>query len=91
MPLIHDADAHRFRLPLKGGGEAYLDYAERGSGTLDLLHTTVPPDARGNGNGSELVEQVLRYAREHDLRVVPSCPFVSAYVRGHPEHEDLIA
>lgn len=87
--LIHDRSANRFRLPLKEGGEAYVEYAERGEDTLDLLHTVVPPESRGRGHGSEIVEQVLRYAREHGLQITPSCPFVAAYLKKHPEHADL--
>ncbi|HEV2130677.1 MAG TPA: GNAT family N-acetyltransferase [Longimicrobiaceae bacterium] len=91
MSLIHDRAASRFRLPLEDGGEAIIEYAERDSGTLDLLHTEVPPPSQGEGIGSEIVEQVLRYARDHDLRIVPSCPFVAAYLQEHPEYRDLVA
>lgn len=89
MPLTHDRSAHRFRMPLEEGGEAYVEYAERDGGSLDLLHTVVPPESRGKGNGSAIVEEVLGYARDQGLRVVPSCPFVAEYVRKHPEHADL--
>lgn len=91
MTLMHDRSAHRFRMPLEEGGEAYVEYAEREAGTLDLQHTVVPPESRGKGHGSEIVEQVLRYAREQGLRIIPSCPFVAAHLRKHPEHADLSA
>ncbi|CAN5740414.1 MAG: N-acetyltransferase [Gemmatimonadetes bacterium] len=91
MSLIHDRAASRFRLPLEDGGEAFIEYVEPDSGTLDLLHTVVPPAARGEGIGSGLVEQVLRYARDQDLRIVPSCPFVAAYLQEHPEYRELPA
>lgn len=91
MKLIHDRDARRFRLPLDGGGEAHISYTEREAGTLDLRHTEVPPAHRGDGVASELVEQVLTHVREEGLRIVPSCPFVAAYIRDHPEHASLVA
>ncbi len=90
MRLIHDRAAGRFRLPLEEGGEAFIEYIERDAGTLDLLHTVVPPPSQGEGIGSGLVEQVLRYAQEHDLRIVPSCPFVAAYLQEHPEYQSLV-
>lgn len=90
MKLIHDEDAQRFRLPLESGGEAYVQYGKPDEGTLDLQHTVVPADARGRGLGSELIEKVLTHAREENLRIVPSCPFVAAYVRDNPEHQALV-
>jgi hypothetical protein len=91
MDLIHDRDASRFRLPLEGGDEAYIEYSPLGSTALDLLHTIVPPEAQGEGVGTRLVEQVLGYARDHNLRIVPSCQFVAAYLAEHPEYGDLVA
>ena len=92
MDLIHDRYAKRFRLPLDGGaGEAYIAYAERDSNTLDLQHTVVPPEARGQGAGSRIVGAALDHARAHGLRVVPSCPFVGEYLRDHPEYGDVVA
>jgi hypothetical protein len=91
MDLIHDRDASRFRLLLEGGDEAYIEYSPLGSTTLDLLHTIVPPEAQGEGVGTRLVEQVLGYARDHNLRIVPSCQFVAAYLAEHPEYGDLVA
>jgi uncharacterized protein len=91
MKLIHDPAARRFRLPLEDGGEAYLDYVERGPGTLDLRHTSVPSGARDAGVGSEVVAAVLRHASERDLRIVPSCAFVRSYLEEHPEFGGLVA
>ena len=35
-------------------------------------------------------ETVRRYAREHDLKAIPSCPFAASYVERHPEWEDVV-
>jgi predicted GNAT family acetyltransferase len=45
----------------------------------------VPPSDRNQGIADALVRAALAYAREHELRVVPSCPYVQAWVRKHPE------
>ena len=86
----HDAAAGRFvvRLP---GGEGFVAYEERDGGTLDLQHTVVPEAERGRGVGEALVKGVLDWARAHDRRIVPSCPFVAAYLQDHPEAQDLVA
>lgn len=90
MNVEHRPAAHRFSVPF-GQDDAYLEYEEIGGRTLDLLHTIVPPAEQGRGVGAELVEHALRYAREHDYRVVPSCPFIQRWLGEHPEYDDLVA
>ncbi|WP_199913847.1 GNAT family N-acetyltransferase, partial [Xanthomonas fragariae] len=38
-----------------------------------------------------LVEAALNYAREANLKVVPACSYAEAYVRRHPQFQDLLA
>jgi predicted GNAT family acetyltransferase len=33
----------------------------------------------------------LDFARVNDLRVVPLCPYVSSFIRKHPEYQDLVS
>jgi predicted GNAT family acetyltransferase len=51
----------------------------------------VPPAARGGGIASQLTAHALTFARDGGYRVVPSCPFVAAYIQRHPEFRDLLA
>lgn len=60
-------------------------------GRLTLHHTVVPPQLEGRGIGSALIESALRSARERGLKVVPECSFVAAYMKRHPETQDLLA
>jgi predicted GNAT family acetyltransferase len=57
---------------------------------IALLHTEVDPTLRRRGLGSALVEGALADVRRRGLRIVPLCPFVDAYVRGHPAEADLV-
>jgi predicted GNAT family acetyltransferase len=50
----------------------------------------VPVALRERGIASALTDYALRYARDENLRVIPSCPFVAAFVRRHPEHEPVL-
>ncbi|WP_418981807.1 N-acetyltransferase [Alistipes sp.] len=34
---------------------------------------------------------MLEDVRRQELRIVPQCPFVAAYIRRHPEWEPLLA
>ena len=60
-------------------------------GRMTLIHTEVDTAFEGEGVGSQLVAGALEDIRARGLVVVPICPFVSAYIRRHPEYSDLVA
>ena len=88
--VSHDAARHRFTAQT-ADGEAVLAYAEAGDGVLDLQHTVVPPGARGEGVGDALVQAAVAHARSAGLRLIPTCPFVDAWLRRHPQEGDVFA
>ena len=44
----------------------------------------------GQGIAEELAKFALNYARESNLKVIPSCRFVNAYIKRHQEYQDLV-
>jgi len=87
--ISRNAERQRFEVPA-GESLAVLEYLPLDATTLDYHHTFVPPTARGRGIASRLVRFALDYALEQGLTVVPSCPFVAAYVAGHPRYRVLL-
>ena len=87
--VTHNAAAGQFEARTEHG-VALLKYALRGQ-TMDLAHTTVPQEAEGQGVGAALAKAALDHARKEGVHVLPSCPFVAAYVKRHPEYADLVA
>ena len=81
--------ANRFEMPLDGG-LAFVAYRRTGD-VLALDHAEVPPALEGQGVGSRLVKATLENVRARGLKVVPGCSFVRAYMRRHPEFDDLVA
>jgi uncharacterized protein len=63
---------------------AFLEYRLNGD-SITLLHTEVPEQLSGRGLGGALVHAALKFAREQKLRVAVRCPFVSQYLRRHPQ------
>ncbi|GAA5515009.1 hypothetical protein Dcar01_03773 [Deinococcus carri] len=57
---------------------------------LMFTHTEVPEALEGQGVGSRLVHDALAEVRARGLQVIPMCPFVAAYIRRHPEDQDLV-
>jgi uncharacterized protein len=78
----------RFELE-RGGHVAYLQYS-LGGGVLELIHSEVPPELRGQGMAAKLAKSALDYARENNLKVDIVCPSVADFVAKHPEYADLI-
>ena len=86
--IQHDAAHSRFAASTDAG-EAVLEYTRDGQRII-FTHTGVPPEAEGKGVGSALAKAGLDYARNEGLRVRAACPFVAAFVKSHPEYQDLI-
>jgi predicted GNAT family acetyltransferase len=79
---------NRFELDLDG--KMAVAYYKLSPGVITFLHTEVPQEMSGHGIGSQLVAGALESARAQGLKVVPRCPFVSAYMAKHPEFNDLL-
>jgi predicted GNAT family acetyltransferase len=73
-----------------GSGIAFISYERPDEQTIDLQHTVVPEADRGQGVGAALVEAAFSHASENGLRVIPTCPFVKAWLEKHPEHQDAV-
>jgi predicted GNAT family acetyltransferase len=71
------------------GAIAYSNYRREGN-VLTILHTEVPEALNGRGIGSALARGILDLARAQGLKVVALCPFVSGYLKKHPEYSDLL-
>ena len=83
-----NTEASRYELR-DGEVIAKIDYVKTKNGRVYLTHTEVSYGWEGKGIGSRIVEQALADIRRQGLKVVPSCPFVAAYIRQHPEWECL--
>lgn len=86
--VTHNAAASRFECRVEGE-PAVCAYRRQGD-TLLLTHTEVPPAAQGRGVAALLVKATLDWARAEGLRVRPLCSYVAAYMRRHPETQDLL-
>lgn len=87
--LTDNAQANRYEMPLDGG-LAFVAYRRNGD-VLTLDHAEVPSALEGQGVGSRLVKATLDDVRMRGLKVVPRCGFIRAYLRRHPEYDDLVA
>jgi predicted GNAT family acetyltransferase len=52
---------------------------------MSVYHTEVDKRLEGRGAGKKLIEAMSDYAREHELRVTPYCPFVKSQFQKYPD------
>lgn len=89
LHIVHRPEASRFEAVLPGG-VALCAYRREGQ-VLLMTHTEVPPALEGRGIAAALVQAALAWARAEGLQVRPLCSYVVAYMRRHPETQDLLA
>jgi predicted GNAT family acetyltransferase len=83
----HRADS-RFEAQVDGG-RCVADYQLIGR-VMHITHTGVPAALQGRGLAAVLVREVLAQARALGWQVRPVCSYVQAYMRRHPETQDLL-
>lgn len=89
IDVVHNERASRFEAHIPEG-LCRADYRRVGR-AMHMVHTEVPPQARGRGEAGRVVEAALDYARANGLTVTPMCPYVRTYFLRHPERQDLLS
>jgi predicted GNAT family acetyltransferase len=88
--IVTDSLEHeRYEATLGDESAGFLTYRRLPDRTV-LLHTKVDPAFEGKGIGSGLARAALDGERARGQRVEPRCPFVSAFIKRHPEYGDLV-
>lgn len=68
---------------------AHLDYSLKGN-LIDLYHTYTPPQLRGRGLAEKIVDFAFNYAKENNLKVIPSCPYIPYFLKKNPQYNELV-
>lgn len=54
-------------------------------------HTEVGDELRGKNVGYQLVLAAVEYARAHEMKILPLCPFANAMFKKKPELQDVLS
>ncbi len=84
---IQNDETHRKFHAEVDGQEAVIEYVKIGD-AYDLLHTFVPEELRGRHVGEDLVRGTLDQIRQEGAKFLPTCPFVQAFLKRHPEYRE---
>lgn len=77
---------------VEAGGEkrARMTYTQPDAGKMIVEHTEVDDELRGKNIGYQMVNTAVQYARDHNMKIVPVCPFVKAVFDKKPDYKDVL-
>ncbi len=88
--VIKDEDQKMFYIQIDGE-RALLKYRMKSDDTIEYFSTFVPEEYRGGPYAEELVSYGLEYARENNLKVIPTCPYVERHLeKNKKEYKDIL-
>jgi predicted GNAT family acetyltransferase len=89
ITVVNVAEQSRYEIRVGGRLAGYAAY-QPGAGQIVFTHTKILDEFEGHGVGGRLAAAALNDARAQQLKVVPLCPFIAAYIRRHREYADLL-
>ncbi len=69
---------------------AKLFYSMPSYDKMFMEHTGVSEGLRGQNTGFQLVAATVDYARKHQMKIIPVCPFAIALFKRKPEFTDVL-
>lgn len=82
--VMHNKEKLQFEVALDGE-KAVLSYRLYKK-DIAMMHTTVPKEMEGKGIASALARYAFQYAEDQRKLVMVYCPFVSGFIKKHPEY-----
>ena len=87
--VIHDKTKERFIIVIDRS-ESLVDYSIEGN-KMNLYHTYTHPNLRGKGLAAQVIKAALEYAKKNNLKVIPGCSFVQAFISTNKKYKELVA
>ena len=86
----NDGKKGAFYIEDEGKEIALMHYTFAGPGKIIIDHTEVNDEYGGKGLGRQLVKAGVAYAREHEMKILPLCPFAKKIFDITPEFADVL-
>ena len=87
--VIHEKENERFVIYVEGN-EVYVEYTMAGN-ELNLYHTFTDPALRGKGLAAQVVRTALEFTKENNMKVIPTCSYVQAFLAKNENYKELVA
>ena len=79
-----------FFVEVDGNILAEMVYSMPSPEKMIIEHTEVSDELKGKNVGYQLVHTAVEYARTHNIKIVPMCPFANAVFKKKPEYADVL-
>ena len=88
LKITDNTNQQRFETPV-GNEFAFISYRFE-HGNLALMHTEVPEQFEGKGIASKLAQFAFEQAKQQHIKVLVYCPYISTWLKRHPEYNELV-
>jgi len=79
-----------FFIEEKGERLAAMVFTMAGAQKMIIDHTEVDDRLRGTGAGRQLLNKLVEYVREKNIKVIPLCPFAKSVFQKDPSIRDVL-
>ncbi|WP_420827895.1 GNAT family N-acetyltransferase [Macrococcus brunensis] len=86
FPMEIQQSGNRFYIDDK----AEITFYTQGEDTIVINHTFVDPSLRGQGIAKQLLNRVIDYARENNLKIVPLCSYAVTTMKNDASVQDVL-
>lgn len=91
VTIVDNPEHHRVEARADDGSlTGFAQYYVR-DGAYVFFHTEVDDDYEGQGIGSQIAGGVIEFVRGRGMPIAPECPFIRAYMRKHPQTQEVLA
>ena len=90
ITVRNNPDLKRYEARVGNSLAGFAEYV-LSDGVIDFTHTEVEQRFEGKGVGSALARHALDEVKTAgDRKVLPSCPFIKAWIDRHPDYRSLL-
>lgn len=90
LTVVHNPERNRYELQADNRTIGFSIYGRRANHQVVFTHTEVDDSYAGQGLAARLTQFALDDVRASGGRIVPICPYVTAYLRKHHEYDDIV-
>jgi predicted GNAT family acetyltransferase len=89
--IRHEEHGNRgmFFIESDGARIAEMTYMKKGASRIVIDHTEVQPSLRGQGIARRLVDAAVAWARQNNVKIAATCPYVIARFAGDRSLDDV--